>query len=237
MPLFATALLGREGIARATAAFRLARPDGFSFEPGQAVNLTLVEPPETDAKGNSRTFSLASAPSEATLQIATRMRDTAFKRVLGSLAPGAALKIRGPMGKFTLPEEPSRPVVLLAGGIGITPFMSMLREEERRDSRRPRVLLYSNRTPADAPFLGELEAMAQRLSRFRLVSTMTEAVPVGGTWGGMADPDFLAREVPEARGSMHYLAGPPAMVASLRKALAATGVPEADVRTDEFYGY
>jgi ferredoxin-NADP reductase len=237
VPLFATSLVGRENVARATAAFRLARPDGFSFEAGQAVNLTLIEPPETDAKGNSRTFSVASAPSEATLQIATRMRDTAFKRVLGSLTPGAALKLRGPMGKFTLPEDLSRPVVLLAGGIGITPFMSMLREEERLDSRRPCVLLYSNRTPADAPFLGELEAMAGRLSRFRLVATMTEAVPVAGSWGGMADPEFLSREIPEARGSIHYLAGPPAMVASLRRALAAADIPEADVRTDEFYGY
>src|SRR5690349_15824858 len=130
MPLFATTLVGQETVARGTSAFRLARPEGFAFAAGQAVNLTLVDPPETDAKGSSRTFSIASGPSESTLQIATRMRDTAFKRVLGSLAPGAALKIRGPMGKFILPEDPSRPVVLLAGGIGITPFMSMLREEE-----------------------------------------------------------------------------------------------------------
>jgi ferredoxin-NADP reductase len=237
MPLFQTTLAGREMIARGTSAFRLARPEGFAFAAGQAVNLTLLDPPETDAKGNSRTFSIASAPSEPTLQIATRMRDTAFKRVLGSLASGAPLKIRGPMGKFVLPDDASRPVVLLAGGIGITPFMSMLREEERRDSRRPRVLLYSNRTPADAPFLGELEAMAARIARFRLVSAMTEAVAASGTWGGIADPDFIAREVPDARGAIHYLAGPPAMVASLRQALAATGVPEADVRTDEFYGY
>lgn len=237
MPLFATSLIGRENVARATVAFRFARPEGFSFAAGQAVNLTLVDPPETDAKGNSRTFSIASAPAESTLQIATRMRDTAFKRVLGALDPGAALKLRGPMGKFTLPDDESQPVVLLAGGIGITPFMSMLREEERRRSKRERVLLYSNRTPADAPFLGELEAMAQRAAGMRLVCPMTDAVPAAGTWGGMADPEFLAREAPASSGAIHYLAGPPAMVASLRKALAALDVPEAAIRTDEFYGY
>src|SRR6185437_3325714 len=144
MPAFTTSFIGRETIARGTASIELARPAGFGFTAGQAINLTLLEPRETDAKGNSRTFSIASAPSEPTLRIATRMRDTAFKRVLGTLEPGSAVKLRGPMGKFTLPEDDSHPVAMLAGGIGITPFMSMLREEESRGSKRPRLLLYSN---------------------------------------------------------------------------------------------
>lgn len=237
MPLFTTTLRAREEVASGTVAFRFTRPDGFAFQAGQAVSLSLIEPPETDAKGNSRTFSLASAPHEASLQVATRMRDTAFKRVLGSLTTGAPVKLRGPMGNFTLPEDAARPVVMIAGGIGITPFMSMLRHEEHEGSARQRVLLFSNRRPEDAPFLAELDAMQRRCPALEFVSTMTDAAPAPGTWGGIADPDFLARHLREAPNAVHYLAGPPAMVGALRKALAAAGAAEADVRTDEFYGY
>jgi ferredoxin-NADP reductase len=237
MPLFTAVLAGREEVARGTLAFRFACPEGFSYRAGQAVNLALIDPPQTDAKGNSRTFSLASAPSERSLQVATRMRDTAFKRVLGALAPGATVKLRGPMGDFTLPEDTSRPVVLLAGGIGITPFMSMLREEERNGSKRARILLYSNRSPADAPFLAELHGLARAGTGLRMVSVVTENAPAPGVWGGIADPELLRRELRDVAGAIHYLAGPPGMVGALRKALGAAGVGAGDILTDEFYGY
>ncbi|HSN22182.1 MAG TPA: FAD-dependent oxidoreductase [Usitatibacter sp.] len=237
MPLFDTALRAREEVARATMAFRFDRPDGFTYKPGQAVILMLVDPPETDAKGDSRTFSLASAPAEGALQIATRMRDTAFKRVLAKLEPGAPIKVRGPIGNFTLPDDPARPVVMLAGGIGITPFMSMLRQEDRDGSRRTRVLLYSNRSEADAPFLPELRGLARPGSALRLASVVTETAPAPGTWGGIADPQFIARELRGIEDPVYYLAGPPGMVGALRKALVAMGAAQSAIRTDEFYGY
>lgn len=237
MPLFTTSLAGSEEVARGTMAFRFARPEGFVFKAGQAINLSLIDPPQTDAKGNSRTFSVASAPGEDVVQIATRMRDTAFKRVLGSLAVGAQVKLRGPMGNFTLPEDRARPVVLLAGGIGITPFMSMLRHEEREGSKRPRLLLYANRSEVDAPFLFELNRLARTGNGLRMVSKITEQAPAPGAWGGIADPEFLAREVRGLDDPAYYLAGPPGMVGGLRKALGAMGAPEASIHTDEFYGY
>jgi ferredoxin-NADP reductase len=147
VPLYSSSLAARgEEVARGTMAFRFARPEGFAFKAGQAINLGLIDPPETDAKGDSRTFSVASAPHEDTVQVATRMRDTAFKRVLGALAIGTPVKLRGPMGNFVLPDDAAQPVVLLAGGIGITPFMSMLRHEDHTSSKRPRVLFYANRS-------------------------------------------------------------------------------------------
>jgi ferredoxin-NADP reductase len=237
MPLFTTRLLGSQEVARGTLALRFERPDGFAFKAGQAINLALVDPPETDAKGNSRTFSVASAPGEESVQVATRMRDTAFKRVLGSLAAGAEVKMRGPMGNFTLPDDASRPVVLLAGGIGITPFMSMLRHEDREGSRRERVLFYSNRSEFDAPFLGELQRLARAGSGLRLVARITENAPAPGTWGGIADPELLARELQGVASPLFYLAGPPGMVGALRKALGAMGAAADAIRTDEFYGY
>jgi ferredoxin-NADP reductase len=115
--------------------------------------------------------------------------------------------------------------------------MSMLREEERQGSRRPRLLLCANRSPADAPFLAELHRLARPGTGLRMVSALTANAPAPGTWGGIADPELLRRELGEVAGAMHYLAGPPGMVAALRNALGALGVEAAAIRTDEFYGY
>ena len=241
MAIHVATFLGAESLAEGTRGFRFAKPDGFAFRAGQAVNVTLLEPPETDGKGNSRTFSLVTAPHEPTLAIATRMRDTAFKRVLGALAPGTTVKVRGPMGTFTLPDDPARPVVFLAGGIGITPFVSMLRHEAKAGSARPRLLVYSNRRPEDAPFLDELQGLAGAKGPFRLVATMTEMERSARPWTGeraMVDAAFLARHLPAGGPSaVRYLAGPPAMVAGLRGLLQESGVADADIRTDEFFGY
>ncbi len=87
---YTTKLKSKKVIAEGTEAFIFEKPAGFEFKSGQTIDLTLINPPETDAEGNTRTFSIASAPHEEDLMIATRMRDTAFKRVLGKMEPGTA---------------------------------------------------------------------------------------------------------------------------------------------------
>ena len=121
-------LTKREETAEGTMAFHFAKPADFEFRPGQSMDVTLLNPPETDAEGNSRTFSIASAPFDNDLMIATRMRDTAFKRVLRKAAPGLQVKIDGPSGSFVLHRKSEKPAVFLAGGIGITPFVSIIRQ-------------------------------------------------------------------------------------------------------------
>ena len=240
MAAFQTHFLGREEVAHGTAGFRFARPAGFDFTAGQAVKLTLLDPPETDARGDLRTFSIASAPHEDSLLFATRLRDTAFKRVLGALAAGTPVKLRGPMGTFTLPEDPARPVVMLAGGIGITPFMSMLGHAERAQLAAPRTLLYSNRRPEDAPFIAELQALAARDPRLKLVATMTEMDKSAQPWSGeraLLDAAFLERHLAHGAAPVYYIAGPPGLVSAMGKLLREAAVPEADIRTDEFFGY
>src|SRR5215470_10539742 len=127
MPMTTSPLRKREEIAAGTMAFHFDKPLGFEFRAGQFLYLTLIEPPETDSEGNTRTFTIASAPSDPDLMIATRMRDTAFKRVLRSMPLGKPMKIAGPGGSFTLHNNPAKAAVFLAGGIGITPFFSMAR--------------------------------------------------------------------------------------------------------------
>lgn len=138
-------LLGRGPVAEGTMAFHFEKPQGFQFTPGQSLDFTLLDPPETDAEGNMRTFSIASAPFEEQITIATRMRDTAFKRVLKTVPLGLGVKMEGPMGSFTLHKNTAKPAVLLAGGIGITPFRSIVRHAGHEKLPHKIFLFYANR--------------------------------------------------------------------------------------------
>ena len=224
------ALLGREAVAEGTMAFRFARPAGFTFKAGQSVSLALIDPP---AEPNSarRTFSLASAPFEDELVVATRMREgSAFKRALQALPIGAPVRLTGPLGAMTLHEDSARAAVLIAGGIGITPFRSLVLQAEHDGLAHPLLLAYSNRQRGHAAFIGELEGLQRRNARFRLLARMTDAE-------GFIDEAALAQFTRGAPAPVYYLAGPPAMVQAMKAILARMGAGAADVRSEEFYGY
>jgi ferredoxin-NADP reductase len=127
----ASKLMRREEVAERTMAFHFEKPSGFNFKAGQFADVTLTDPPETDAEGNTRTFSIASPPFENHLVFTTRMRDTAFKRSLRRLPLATEVKIGSAAGSFTLHKNPAKAAVLLAGGIGITPFLSILRQADQ----------------------------------------------------------------------------------------------------------
>ena len=240
MPDYRVNLLNKKAVAEGTMAFSFAKPAGFDFKPGQSSDLTLLNPPETDGEGNVRTFSIVSAPSESDLTFATRMRDTAFKRVLRSMAPGTEIKLEGPMGSFNLHKNASKPAVLLAGGIGITPFMSMVREAARQKDPHQIYVFYSNRRPEDTAFLDELTALEQQNPNFHLIATMVEMDKSKQLWNserGFIDAPMLKRHLPELNGPIYYIAGPPAMVAAVRDMLAKAGVDEDDIRAEDFAGY
>ncbi len=240
MPKYETTLLGSETVAEETMAFRFARPADFRFEAGQSMNLSLIDPPETDAKGNARTFSIVSAPHETELVIATRMRDTAFKRVLKPMPAGGRVSLRGPAGKFTLDDADARPAVFLAGGIGITPFVSMLRHAAQSRLERDLWLFYSNRRPEDAAFLDELSALPKRNPRFRFVGTMVEMDKSSRPWSGetgFLDRAMLRRHLKDLAANVYYVAGPTGLVEAMQKMLTGAGVAEDAIHTDEFFGY
>ena len=240
MPKFDTTLISGDTVAEGTMAFRFAKPAGFAHKAGQAMNVSLVDPPETDAKGNARTFSIVSAPHESELVIATRMRDTAFKRVLRAMPPGGRVGIRGPAGLFTLDPADSRPAVFLAGGIGVTPFVSMLRDAAHSKLERDLWLFYSNRRPEDAAFLGELAALPASHPRIRFVGTMVEMDKSSRPWSGergFLDRAMLERHLKDLAANVYYVAGPPGLVEAMQKMLVAAGVAEDAIRTDEFFGY
>jgi len=233
-------LQSREEIAAGTMAFHFSKPEGFTHKAGQYVDLTLIDPPETDAEGNKRSFSLACAPHDAGLAIATRMRDTAFKRVLASMPIGASLTMTDAMGSFTLHNDASRPAVFLAGGIGVTPFLSIVRDAAARKLPHKLYLFFSNRRPEDTPFLEELKNGTAANPNYSFFGTMTEMEESAAAWDGATG--FLTKEsllssLPSLTGPIYYIAGPPGMVAALRSTLEGAGVNGDDIRTEEFTGY
>jgi ferredoxin-NADP reductase len=240
MPTHPVKLLRREEVAEGTMSFYFEKPPGFQFKPGQYLDCTLIDPPETDAEGNIRSLSLASAPAEKDLMVATRMRDTAFKRVLKTMALGSQLQIEGPLGSFTLHSNASRPAVFLAGGIGITPFRSMIVNAAREGLARPVVLLYSNRRPEDSAFLQELQQIGSGNKNYQTICVMSKMENSQRPWQGATgyiDKAMLARFVPDVRAPIYYIAGPPSMVAAMKETLTGAGVNGDDVRFEEFAGY
>ncbi len=235
-----TTLVGKREVAEGTMEFSFVRPDDFTYQAGQTIDVTLIDPVETDAEGNKRTFSLVSSPHEPMLRIATRMRDTAFKRMLKAMEPGTEISVEGPFGSFLLHENAARPAVFLAGGIGITPFRSIIGDASERRLAHRLFLFFSNRRPEDAAFLDELQALEKQNPQFTLTATMTQmeasAVPWEGE-RGFIDATMLKRILPKGAAPVYYLAGPQGMVTAMRTMLNQSGVSNDDIRFEEFAGY
>lgn len=240
MPIYETRLNRREEIAAGTMAFYFEKPEGFIYKAGQFADFTLVNPSETDAEGNIRGFSLASAPYEAYLMLATRMRDTAFKRVLGSMDIGTGLVLDAPYGSFTLHNNTKIPAVFLTGGIGVTPARSIILQAAHDNLAHKIVLFDSNRRPEDAAFLGDLMEAQERNPNFTLVGTMTEMENSAQDWDaetGIITKEMLSRYLGDLSTPIYYLCGPASMVAAMRKILNEAGVDDDNIRTEEFSGY
>jgi ferredoxin-NADP reductase len=238
MSIHEVKLQGHLAVAEGTMAFRLSKPEGFVFKAGQAIRLELIDPPAEAGQG-SRTLSLVSAPFEHELMVATRMRDSAFKRALKALPDGADIRVDGAFGDLTLGDT-GRPAVFIAGGIGITPFMSMLRQASEDRSPQPLFLAYSNRRPEDAAFLDELQGLERRNPHFRLMATMTEMGKSAREWSGereIVDADMLRRFVGGLAAPTFYIVGPPAMVEAMQWTLDGAGIAKDRILTEEFYGY
>src|SRR6185437_1927143 len=131
-PIFQAKLKSRDLVAERTMAFHFEKPASFVFTAGQFIDMDLLSPSETDTEGNTRCFSVSSAPYEDTIMVTTRLRDTAFKRVLKTMPVETEVKIEGPFGNLRLHNNVKRQAIFLAGGIGITPFRSILLDAANR---------------------------------------------------------------------------------------------------------
>jgi ferredoxin-NADP reductase len=240
MSVYRSTLLGRTRVADGTMAFQFERPKHFHFKPGQYVYLTIPDPEDGVASRITHAFSIASSPLSQDLLVTTRMRNTRFKRTLAVLPIGSAARILGPMGSFHLHDNTARPAVLLAGGIGVAPFLSILSYAAQEKLSQPLFLFYANRQLKDAAFIDDLWQLERDNPRFRFVPTLTRTTNPGPSRRGRIghiSSEMLLAQVGHVRGPKYYIAGPSKMVAATIQTLGNAGVNEDDIRTEEFAGY
>ena len=234
-------LVERREVAQGTMSFAFGlNGQAFPFKPGQYNTVTIPDPLYQDDEGNVRSLSIASSPSDPFILIATRMRGSAFKRTLAEVPLGTRVTFTGPKGSFTLPDDRAGPVVLIAGGIGITPFRSMIKHAAEQRLPLALTLIYSNRTPEEAPFLDDLARWQAENPRFHFVPTMTKPEASKRTWTGRTgyvDAAFLRDALGALDRSTFYAAGPPGMVEGVTQALADAGVTGDRIMMEEFSGY
>ena len=230
----------RDSLCNGTIGLCFGKPEGFQFKPGQFANFTLDSAIATDADGGTRTLSIASAPHEKDLMVAMRMRDTGFKRVVSALPIGAPFFLEGPFGDLTLHRDTARPAVFLAGGIGITPFRSMIRHATEVGSAHKIFLFYSIRCLEEAAFLDELQEIHELNRGFKFIPTITHPDGIPRHWReelGHITESMLRSWIPDFQDPIFYIAGPPGMVAGMRQMLDVAGVPDDNIRAEEFAGY
>ncbi len=233
------ALLEKIPLAMQTLGLRFARPAEFAaFKPGQYLVMTL-EIPQPDVKGKIRSFSIASSPTEPdSLLVATRESGSTFKQTLAALTRESAVEIKGPVGRFVLEENAARPVVMIAGGIGITPFRSMIRYATDRGLPIPITLLYSNRMPEMITFRDDFDRWQITNPNLRIIYTLDSPPSSWAGQTGLINAEFLRKHVGDTGQSVYYVCGPPGMVdvmlATLKNDL---GLPPEQVKFERFVGY
>jgi ferredoxin-NADP reductase len=240
MPPCKTVLKARNVLCKGTTALYFQKPDGFEFKPGQFADFTLLGSAATDPGGSTRTLSIASAPFQQDLMVAMRIRDTDFKRAANTLPIGAPVLLQGPFVNLTLHNNIARPAVLLAGGIGITPFRSMISQATEARGPHTIFLFYLVRQPEEAAFLEELQEMERHNARYKLICTVTQPDSSRRDWRGETGRisiEMLSKWLPDLLAPVYYIAGPPGMVDGTRQMLTATGVSAEAIRAEEFDGY
>ena len=218
------------------------------FRPGQFVELSLPHA-TPDSRGTRRIFSLTTAPENPeTIAVGMRVNEpvSSFKSTLLKLKPGAVISGTTVAGDFLLPRDPGVPLLLVASGVGITPFMSQLRSLAAGGNLNPSaggtsagqpardiVLIYAASSVDELAYAAELHGMGIRV----LVCTPTDPQISGWTWlgSGLPDAQALARAVPDLARRAAYVSGSPSAVAAARTAVRGAG--GRSIRTDAFLGY
>lgn len=212
---------------------RVTKPAGFSFQVSQAMKLTL----DVEEGRDWHILSIASSQTRDYLEFAIRNSESPFKRAFYLLKPGDEIRVSGPIGHFSL--ESDRPGIFITGGIGITPFKSIIEYATDSGLPTPLTLVYGNRSPDEVAYKEQLDELAQTNGNLRIVYTVSQPSPEL-TWDhrvGRIDGDLLDEVVAGGGDAIYYLAGPPSLVFELGEMVAAIGVPPERIRSELFRGY
>lgn len=233
----ATTLIDRRHIADDTLEFTLERPEGFEFQAGQHINIKLTELLFEDKKAGRRMFTITSPPSEKNLRIATRLTDSGFKQTIAKSDKNLPVEIIGPRGNMLL--EKTRPAVFIAGGIGITPFHSLVLDALENKPDHHLTLLYSNSSLSAAAYHDYfVNAADDHPDAFTYVPTITGNA--SEDWNGerqRIDADLIKKYVNDLSAVTFYVCGPPNLVKAVMDILKAEGVDQEFILSESFWGY
>ena len=211
--------------------FRLARPEGFNFKAGQFLTVRL----RTDGREHVRCYSLSSSPSASGYaEISVKRIGIVSSALHASLRPGSLLTVRAPAGSFFYPTDDERPLVMLAGGVGITPLMSMLRYSVEADPGRPVTLFYSVRRAADVAFKDELALLSKRNAHVRVFIAISDEIPEPGQFPGHISQELVTTTVPDVAHAVCLICGPQPMMTAMTSMLTSVGVPKPQIRFEVF---
>jgi ferredoxin-NADP reductase len=215
-------------------------PKKLAYSPGQYMEWTLPHK-KPDSRGNRRYITIASSPTEDILRLGVRFypNGSSFKKAL--MAADTQIPIIGAQmsGDFVLPENRTKKLVFIAGGIGITPFRSMIKYLIDMHQSRPIVLLYSNRLVDEIVYY-DVFTQAQKELGIKTVYTLTDVSKVPENWQGRTgriDASMITQEVADFQERTFYLSGPHAMVFAYEQVLKGMGVPEKQIKKDFFPGF
>lgn len=221
-------LLDRTPLTDTIHEFQFEKPATLAFTPGQYMEWT-VPGSGADARGNRRYFSLASSPLETTLRVVLRVptNSSTYKQSLLSMKVGDTIVASHAAGDFTLPANPETKIVLLAGGVGITPFISMIRHLLATNERRDIVLLYVARTANDLIY----QPLFQEAATVGVSTVYLPSDQISIT------DDLLQAHVPNYDQRTWYLSGPTGMIQTYEQLLRNLRIPRSRIHTDYFTGY
>lgn len=214
----------KEQITKDAYKFHFKKPKSFTFEAGQYLKMKLpIKNP--DSRGNSRYFTISASPTEKDLFIITKIGKSTFKQALNKLKPGEKVQIRGPWGDFTLDEKEKRKVIFLAGGIGLTPFRSILKSKVDSKIKTP-IFMINSYSDVEAAKLSSVLEEFKKLPGFSL-DIILERITTR----------FLHKYLDSEIKYVYYISGPERMVTGLASDLKKKGVKEESIKIDDFPGY
>ena len=218
--------------------FRLMNPLGgvlpFSYLPGQFLTVTVP----TGDKPARRSYTIASSPTQhdyVELTVKHKEGGEASGYLLTTVREGDLLEFSGPAGSFTFTGRECKCILLIGGGVGITPLMSVLRYLTDRSWPGDIYLIYGCRTPDDIIFRRELEYLQRRHTNVHVVITISH--PEGTDWGGSTGrigKKLIGESVPDLASRYVYVCGPVPLMEGVKKTLIELGVPKERVKTEAF---
>ncbi len=212
----------------------------LAFTPGQYMEWTFPHK-NTDSRGNRRYFTLSSSPTEDTIRLGIKFykNGSSYKKALISMSQNIPIVAGSLAGDFTLPKDRNKKLVFMAGGIGITPFRSILKYLIDKKEKRDIVVLYSNKNNQDIVY-GDVLSEAQNELGIKNICTLTDEINIPQGWKGKVgriDAKMVEEDVPEYQERTYYLSGPHAMVSAFENTLKNLGIKSGQIKKDFFPGY